>query len=97
MAKQTPRTTKVLECVECSRLFCKEDVLAGLYRLETMICSYCYARHQQQPHHVSCFGKPTIRLHDGSLLLGYNPKAIECKEWCLDRKVCRRLFMDQDD
>lgn len=84
---------KFLECLICTERFSEEEILSGKYRLETMICSYCYSRLQRKPHHQSCFGKPTTNLPDGKRLLGYNAKALECKELCPDREVCRLVIL----
>ncbi len=81
----------ILECLRCLDRYSKADVRSGLYRLETIVCSRCYARMQRAPHRVSCFGKPTMRTPDWKTLLGYNPSAPECRDLCPDRVVCRRV------
>lgn len=85
---------KVLECVTCSRLFSLEDVLNGLYQLQTLVCSYCYARMQALPYEKSCFGKP-MAVAGGRRLYGYDPDARECREECPDRELCRQVFLDE--
>jgi hypothetical protein len=81
----------VIECLLCKDRYSKSDVENGLYQLEPMVCSKCYLALQRQPHHISCFGKPTYITPDGKRLYGYNPNTPECARWCPDRKVCRRL------
>lgn len=83
---------KVLECLLCAERYSRADVAAGLYRMETFICSLCYERMQTAPYDVSCFGKPTFEGLRRQL--GYDLKAQECCELCPDRKVCRLLFIE---
>lgn len=84
---------KELECILCRKRYSLDDILKGAYRLETMVCSFCYASLQKQPYDISCFGKPTVILPNNQKLLGYSPKAPECQRFCPDRKVCA-LVMD---
>ena len=85
--------SKVLECLLCQQRYSMEDIRNGLYQLETLVCSACYAKMQRQPHHISCFGKPTFILLNGKHLYGYNPKAEECRTKCPDRRVCSRIIL----
>jgi hypothetical protein len=90
--------SKILECLLCLRRYSREDILAGLYRLETLICSPCYAKMQGQAltpacYARSCFGKPSIMIFGGRRLRGYNPAAKECNKLCPDREVCRRVIL----
>ena len=89
--KPDSTTVKVLECLLCKERYSQADIEAGLYQLETFVCSFCYAKMQKQPHHVSCFGKPTYILPN-KRLFGYNPNTPECARWCPDRKVCSRII-----
>jgi hypothetical protein len=82
---------KALECLLCRKRYSREEILAGLYRLETFVCSSCYVKKQEQPHAKCCFGKPTFILKNRKVLRGYEPEAIECQELCQDREVCRIL------
>ena len=82
----------MLQCARCQRLYAREQVVAGLYFLETMICAQCYVEMQGQPYEKSCFGKPTtILLPSRRRLLGYDRQAEECAEWCPDRFLCSQL------
>ena len=80
----------MIECVVCTIRYSLADIESGLYSLHTGVCSRCYAKMQKQPHHVSCFGKPSVANSKGKQL-GYNPKAIECKQLCPDRSICRSI------
>jgi hypothetical protein len=83
---------KFIECLLCCKRFGWEDILAGRYWLETLVCGVCYGVMQRQPHVVSCFGKPNT--HDGPRLLrGYDPTGVECRDLCPDRHICRRVFV----
>jgi len=55
----------ILECVCCNKRFSIQDARAGAYRLETMVCSYCYATRQKMPYAMSCFGKPMLITKTG--------------------------------
>ena len=83
---------KILECLLCFERYSVKQILAGEYQLETMICSYCYAKMQQAPYEKSCFGKPSQMINGVKKHLGYNPLAPECRERCPDRNVCRRIM-----
>jgi hypothetical protein len=87
----TSSTYKALECRICYLHYSVEDILSGLYRLETMICGFCYANMQRKPHRISCFGKPDVIRPDGKRLAGYNPEARECKSLCPDRILCAQI------
>ena len=91
--KEPSQDTKALECLLCLRRFSRAEVLRGLYRLETMVCSFCYARMQKAPVSVSCFGKPTTILLNGKRELGYEKEDPECASRCPDRDVCRKVVM----
>jgi hypothetical protein len=78
----------ILECLICGRRCSVEETCRGHYRLETMICVWCYQARQQADFPEDCFGKPTTR-EGAKRLLGYNPEARECKTLCPDRAVCR--------
>ena len=82
----------LLGCVRCSRRFSQNDILSGLYQIETFVCSYCYAEMQQASYEKSCFGKPMLRLPTGRLLFGWNSKAWECTQICPDRNLCRKVL-----
>jgi len=84
---------KDLECLICRLRYSKQEVLAEVYCIETFVCYHCYAHMQSQPHHVSCFGKPTVILKTmgDKKLLGYNPKADVCQRICPDRKLCSKV------
>lgn len=86
-------TEPALECLLCEQRFSRQEIERGEYRLETMICSYCYARMQRAPYERCCFGKPTLIQLDGKRLYGYNPKAEECERICPDRVVCRLIVL----
>ena len=75
-----------VECLQCKRRF-SFDALA-LLDVQTLICGYCYAAMQAQPHELSCFGKPTVEFASGKKLLGYNENAKECQHYCPDRCIC---------
>lgn len=76
-----------LPCSRCGQEYIDEDIYAGLYWLETLTCMECYARLQQLPTDISCFGKPTI-TGAGKRRLAYDPEAPECREVCPDRNIC---------
>lgn len=80
-----------VECLLCMERYTKADIEAGLYWIETLVCSKCYAKMQQSSHPVSCFGKPTFILENGKRLYGYNGCVEPCKSVCPDRKICRRI------
>ncbi len=92
-----PAEFKGLECLLCFVRYSFNDVLEGLYQLETMVCSKCYALMQAGPYRISCFGKPTIIFQNGKRLYGYNPKAEECSHLCPDRNICRRIVYEETD
>ena len=94
-ARTPPKDSKLLECLRCQRRYSRSEIVAGLYRLETMVCSYCYAALQKAPHAVCCFGKPTTILLDGTKLLGYDPACPECRNLCPDSALCA-LIVDPD-
>jgi len=73
---------QLLWCLLCGARFGIEDVQDGRYLAETGICKGCYDGMQRSGK--TCFGKET----KGSRL-GYDEKAIECQEFCKDRKICR--------
>ena len=79
---------KALECLTCRARYSRDDVLSGLYQISTKVCGECYARMQAAPHSVSCFGKPTTVMPDGSRLPGYDADAVECRELCPDAALC---------
>jgi len=81
----------MIECLLCFERYSAADVLSGLYRMETFVCSRCYARMQALPHDRSCFGKPTFILEGRQKLWGYDREAPECAELCPDRRVCSLL------
>lgn len=83
----------VLECLLCRRGVTSEEVRLGLFQLSSNVCNQCYRKMQDSPYEKSCFGKVTI-VHP-KRQLGYNPNAIECKELCPDRVVCRKVIMEQ--
>lgn len=87
----------ILECLLCTRRYSKEEILQGRYQPETLICSRCYAKMQKSPHHISCFGKPTVILPSGKHLWGYNPRTATCRTICPDHKICARVFFGSDD
>ena len=62
-----------------------EQVRMGEYFAETGICWACYRKRQKRPE--LCFGKRTK-----GIVLGYDKEAIECREFCPDRKVCVRFL-----
>jgi hypothetical protein len=65
----------------------------GLYWIESMVCSHCYARMQRQRYEVSCFGKPTqIDFRTGKKKLGFDPTCEECQRICPDRVPCAKVF-----
>lgn len=86
-------TRKSLECLLCFRRYSLEDIKDGLYRIETGVCSFCYAELQKKSHNEACFGKPSVRLPEGKTLLGYNSKAVECNRLCQDRELCRSIVL----
>lgn len=86
---------RLLECLQCKQRYSEQDVAAGAYRLETMVCSYCYAQMQRAPYAVSCFGKPMQVLPSGKREHGWNPGAEECRRLCPDREVCRLVMIGQ--
>ena len=86
--KRSKVRTKALECLICMERYSRDDVLTGLYRIETKVCSECYSRMQAAHHSKSCFAKPDFILLDGTRLLGYSPTARECRELCPDRTLC---------
>jgi len=77
-----PSGSAVLECVRCYHRYSAADVKAGSFRLETMICSRCYTKMKQLPARLSCFGK------------GYRASAVECRELCPDKVVCKATCGD---
>ena len=91
--RKLPKDCKALECLRCQRRFTRKEIISGLYRLETMICSFCYVAMQKAPYSISCFGKPTTILLNGTELLGYDPSANECKFLCPDSKVCQLALL----
>lgn len=83
----------ILSCLLCKRRYSRQDVEEGRYWPQTFVCSFCYARMQQAPIQVSCFGKTAeVNHRTGHRELGYDPEALECREVCPDREVCRRVF-----
>ena len=83
----------VLGCLLCKHRFSRQDIADGLYWPQTYICSSCYARLQQAPLDVSCFGKWTeVDAYTGHQHLGYDAKALECRKVCPDREVCKKVF-----
>lgn len=82
---------KALECLICTLRYSFDDILCGVYNIETFVCSHCYAEMQQKPHAQSCFGKPTVILLNGKRDLGYDIKAKECRDVCVDRSMCQRI------
>ena len=85
-----------LECLLCFKRYTAKQINEGLYSLDTFICLACYVKMQRAPAQVRCFGKPTIIHIDKTgqakqRQQGYNPKAIECRKVCPDRRVCRRI------
>ena len=86
-----------IECIICKKLYSKSDILKGQYQIETLICSYCYAKMQRAPSSQSCFGKPTVMFPDGNRQYRYNINAKACREHCPDRSVCRRIVLNDDD
>jgi hypothetical protein len=80
-----------VECSICTRGYGPSDIESGLYFLDAMVCSHCYAAMQRKPPEASCFGKPTqVRP---MRILGYDPRAEECRALCPDRKACRLAVM----
>lgn len=65
----------LLYCLLCSKRFSILDVRAGDYVPETQICIISYREMAQDP--ASCFGKQ------------YDETAVECREFCPDRSVCK--------
>jgi hypothetical protein len=86
-----PLTAKLARCVRCRQRYSLADTLAGDYRIETMICSPCYQEMQRLPREQSCFGKPGYvrNPYNPQRIYGYRPRAIECRELCPDRIVCK--------
>lgn len=93
---RTPKkdTFRALECILCSQRYSREDILSGMYQLETFICSPCYAKMQRAPYEVSCFGKTCGYIpHLNKRLYGYKEDAVECRDVCPDRNICRRAVL----
>ena len=86
--RRNKQNTCALECLTCRERYSREDVLSGLYQIVTKVCSNCYGRMQASPHNVSCFGKPTTIMPDGSKLLGYESESQECRITCPDGALC---------
>ena len=80
----------MLECLICFERYRPGDVSSGLYRIETHVCSRCYAKWQKMPHERSCWGKPDTIDYDGRRLWGFSADAIECSEICPDRVPCKK-------
>jgi len=59
--------------------------------METLVCSRCYAKMQQQPREQSCFGKPGYvkNKYNPKRIYGYMPTAVECNELCPDSVICK--------
>ena len=89
--------SSILECLLCRERFARKDLEDGTYRLETMVCSFCYARMQSAPYAQSCFGKATVKILteedlERTVEYGYNPVAEECSFHCPDSVVCRLVI-----
>lgn len=79
----------IFRCVLCDTGFALEELFAGHYIVDTLICEQCYLDLQSAPYDVSCFGKPTIIIMpSGRRMLGYDASAAECVARCPDRDVC---------
>ena len=92
------RKQLLLECLLCGCLHSRADIVAGRYWIETLVCSECYAKMQQKPHQLSCFGKPTwANFNSLKPLLGYSPKSRECKQMCPDRHVCAHIIQGKKE
>lgn len=89
--------TKLIGCTRCTRKYSVSDIREGLFQIETMVCSFCYAEMQAMPYKRCCFGKPSLILPSGKKLLGYNEKALECSEICPDRNICRRVIFGEKE
>lgn len=77
----------MLECARCGRLFSEELVYAFEFFPDNHLCFDCCESLKQLKHSKCCFGK----LTQGKML-GYDPKALPCKQLCPDRNVCK-LFV----
>lgn len=75
-------TKNVLWCLLCGTRFGMISLLDGTYLADTGICKTCYRKMQEDQG--TCFGKKS----EGRVL-GYDEEAIECNEFCPDKKVCR--------
>ena len=83
--------SKVIECVICYSRYSLNDCASGLYRLETLVCSPCYARMQQDAN--SCFGKACEAVSEEERTAdGYDPASKECSWLCPDRVVCAKIL-----
>jgi hypothetical protein len=65
----------LLACLLCSKKYSIVDIRNGRYFPETGICIMCYRRMAKDDG--TCFAKQ------------YDASAIECHEFCPDRRVCK--------
>src|SRR5579864_99659 len=79
-----------LECVLCTAVYTEHDVAILNFFPATRVCWVCYRKLQKSPFKVSCFGK---KSKDGNL--GFDNMAVECREYCPDRRLCPK-FANKD-
>ena len=90
-----PAGKKLFRCVLCDTGYTLDELLAGRYIVDTLVCEQCYLDMQSAPYDVSCFGKPTlIVMPSRRRKLGYDVSAIECAAHCPDRDVCP-MFLEK--
>lgn len=79
-----------LECILCPELFSEYDILNNRFFPETRVCYNCYLKLQKSSYDISCFGKKTKNSN-----LGFDQMAVECREYCPDRKLCPKFIKDK--
>jgi hypothetical protein len=82
------KTKPLLWCLLCGKRFSIADANDGQYFAETGICRSCYQKLQKD--RSTCFGKIDVGVPEGRVL-GYDEAAIECREFCEDRKICQQF------
>lgn len=72
----------LLVCRLCAKMFSVREMLEGGLEPETGICRECYRKLQMETG--TCFGKKTVGKR-----LGYDEEAVECREFCPDKRLCK--------
>lgn len=83
------KTIKPFRCAVCKETFTELDAFLYNFFKASKVCFGCYNNGQKADHREWCFGKRDKTNSEGVVVKwGHDPKRIECKIECPDRRVC---------